>query len=62
MQRIETGTENEPSTVLGLILCKEFVEKHHGDIGQECKENEGTTFYFTIPKIMKSEEINIPIG
>lgn len=56
------GTENEPSTGLGLILCKDFVEKHHGDIWAESKENEGTTFFFTIPKIMKSEEINIPIG
>jgi signal transduction histidine kinase len=44
------GTENEPSTGLGLILCKEFIEKHNGKIWIESVVNMGTTFYFSIPK------------
>ncbi|HEY4787849.1 MAG TPA: ATP-binding protein, partial [Bacteroidales bacterium] len=43
------GTSQETGTGLGLILCKEFVEKHKGMIWVESKENEGTTFRFTLP-------------
>ena len=43
------GTEKEKGTGLGLILCKELVEKNSGAIWVESKENEGSTFFFTLP-------------
>jgi PAS domain S-box-containing protein len=42
------GTENESGSGLGLILCKEFAEKHNGKIWMESTINEGSKFSFTI--------------
>ena len=43
------GTADEEGTGLGLILCKEFVEKNKGSIRVESKTDEGTKFFFTVP-------------
>ncbi len=43
------GTANEKGTGLGLILCKDFVERNGGTIWAESHKNEGTVFCFTLP-------------
>jgi PAS domain S-box-containing protein len=45
-----SGTSGESGTGLGLIICKEFVEKNNGRIRASSKEDEGTAISFTLMK------------
>lgn len=50
------GTRGEAGNGLGLILCKEFVERNSGTIWAESTEGMGATFHFTVPNAEKIAE------
>ena len=45
----KTGTNNETGTGMGLLFCKDLVEKCNGKIWVTSKQGEGTKFSFTVP-------------
>lgn len=49
-QYFTVGTWQEKGSGLGLVLCKEFIQRNKGNLFIKSKENEGSTFSFTVPK------------
>ena len=43
------GTNNEKGSGLGLMLCKDFIKLHNGELSIDSKPGEGSTFSFTLP-------------
>jgi PAS domain S-box-containing protein len=49
LRKTRRGTDGEPSTGLGLMLCKDFIEKNGGKLSVISEEGVGSSFSFTIP-------------
>lgn len=50
-QADSSATRGVSGTGLGLSICKAIIESHHGKISFISKEQEGTTFYFDLPRL-----------
>ena len=56
------GTENEPGTGMGLLLCREMLEMQSGNLKISSEVGAGTTFSILLPKqtlLSKREEIGV---
>lgn len=50
------GTTNEKGSGLGMVLCKDFIEKHGGEIWVESNSGFGSEFFFTIPATIQEKD------
>ena len=48
------GTKNEKGSGLGLVLCREFIERNGGKIWANSVLNQGSEFIFTVPSAMNN--------
>ncbi len=59
VQYTHLGTRGETGTGLGLVLCKELVEKNSGRIWVDSEPGKGTHFCFTLPVVAPKDEASI---
>lgn len=57
-QHSTAGTENEPGTGLGLIICQEMVQRNDGKIWAESEPGQGTVMQFTVPQTVPPTAVN----
>ncbi len=50
-----SGTAKETGTGLGLLLCKDFIEKHAGKIWVDSEDGKGSNFKFTLPMVTEQK-------
>ena len=53
------GTNNEDGSGLGLILCKEFVDKNNGTIWVNSSPGKGSSFFFTVPATTEKSHLSL---
>ena len=58
--RSTAGTGGESGTGLGLILCRDLVERSGGRMSVESRPGRGSRFSFTLPRAPKSEQTTLP--
>lgn len=56
--RSTVGTASEKGSGLGLVLCKEFVEKHYGKLWVESEKGSGSSFSFTLPLFVAKDLVS----
>ncbi len=49
-KRSQNGTAGEKGSGLGLILCREFIQRHAGEVWAWSEPGQGTAIYFTLPR------------
>ncbi len=55
------GTQNEKGTGLGLLLCKDFVERNNGKIWAVSTQGKGSIFTFSLPLISERSPVEAPM-
>lgn len=53
------GTDGEKGTGLGLLICRDFVEKQGGEIQIKSNQGKGTEITIILPRVIAEDEITL---